>query len=55
MLGYIAVALPVAESTTLGPMIGIDHITIIYIFKNFNYVMSPTAITYRIYEAFFFI
>ncbi len=30
-----------------------DNITIIYIFKNLYYVMSPTAITYRIYETFF--
>jgi hypothetical protein len=30
-----------------------DNITIIYIFKNLYYVMSPTSITYRIYEIFF--
>ncbi len=30
-----------------------DNIIIIYIFKNLYYVMSPTAITYRIYETFF--
>ena len=30
-----------------------DNITIIYIFKNLYYAMSPTSITYRIYEIFF--
>ena len=35
------------------PHIRCDNITIIYIFKNLYYVMSPTAITYRIYETFF--
>ena len=30
-----------------------DNIIIIYIFKSLDYVMSPTAITYRIYETFF--
>lgn len=35
------------------PHIHCDNITIIYIFKNLYYVMSPTAITYRIYETFF--
>jgi len=35
------------------PHIRHDHITIIYIFKNLYYVMSPTIITYRIYEIFF--
>ncbi len=35
------------------PHIRCDHITIIYIFKNLYYVMSPTTITYRIYKTFF--
>ena len=35
------------------PHIRCDNITIIYIFKNLYYVMSSTAITYRIYKAFF--
>jgi hypothetical protein len=35
------------------PHIRCDNNTIIYIFKNLDYVMSPTAITYRIYETFF--
>ena len=30
-----------------------DNIIIIYIFKNLYYVMSPIAITHRIYETFF--
>ncbi len=30
-----------------------DNITVNYLFKNFNYVMSPTVITYRIYETFY--
>jgi len=34
------------------PHIRCDNITIIYIFKNLYYVMSPTTITYRIYETF---
>jgi hypothetical protein len=35
------------------PHIRCDNITIIYIIKSLDYVMSPTAITYRIYETFF--
>ena len=35
------------------PHIRRDHITIIYIFKNLYYVMSPTNLTCRIYETFF--
>ena len=35
------------------PHIRCYNITIIYIFKNLYYVMSSTAITYRIYEIFF--
>jgi hypothetical protein len=35
------------------PHIRRDNITIIYIFKNLYYVMSSTAITYRIYKTFF--
>ena len=35
------------------PHFHIDNITIIYIFKNFYYVMSPTVITYRLQETFF--
>ncbi len=35
------------------PHIRRDNITIIYIFKNLYYVMSPTIITHRIYETFF--
>ena len=35
------------------PHIRCDNITIIYIFKNLYYVMSPTIITCRIYETFF--
>ena len=37
----------------VAPHIRRDHITIIYIFKNLYYVMSPTIITCRIYETFF--
>ena len=35
------------------PHIRCDNITIIHIIKNLYYVMSSTAITYRIYETFF--
>ena len=37
----------------VAPHIRRDHITIIYIFKNLYYVMSPTNLTFRIYETFF--
>jgi len=37
----------------VAPHIRRDHITIIYIFKNLYYVMSPTNLTCRIYETFF--
>ncbi len=36
------------------PHIHRDIITIIYIFKNLYYVMSPTSITYGIYKHFFY-